>query len=306
MVECKKQNARIKKTNLVWSDFMDKNLYELSERIHYTKPDESTDRPILALISGSKYSLMVDAGASPDHTNNFINRILEQKLAYPDFCVLTHWHWDHSFGASALTCPLISHEISAKELLAQKEFAWDNISIAERVAKGLETPMIKDHLIVEYPDENREIVVRIPDILFSDSMEIDLGGIRCIIKKIGGDHSLDSTIIYIPEEKTVFLGDSTFYNLHTKTPLYNPENVIPLFKYLLSLEAEYFFFSHDEYPSSREAFVEYADVIINLAKATNIITEKDSIIELREAYSELAGTSLPDEDLDLAEAFLKK
>lgn len=285
---------------------MDKNLYELSERIHYTKPDESTDRPVLAIISGSKYSLMLDAGASPDHSTNFINRVLEHRLAYPAFCVLTHWHWDHSFGASALECPVIAHEAAAKELLAQREYAWDNVSIKGRVEKGIEIPMIEEHLIIEYPDENREIDVRIPDILFSDSMTIDLGDIHCLIKKVGGDHSADSTVVYIPEEKVLFLGDCTFYNLHTKKPVYKPENVIPLFEYLLSLDVEYYFFSHDEYPSTRSSFVEYAEVIINLAKAAVLTKEKNNISALREAYSEIAGSSLPNEDLDLAEAFLER
>lgn len=285
---------------------MDKNLYEFSERIHYTKPDSDTDRPILAIISGTKYSLMVDAGASPDHTSNFINRILEHKLAYPSFSVLTHWHWDHSFGAASLDCPIIAHELTAQELLAQKNYTWDTPAINERVEKGLEIPMIRDHLIVEYSDENREIDIRIPDILFNGGLDIDLGDIHCVIKSVGGDHSLDSATIYIPEEKLLFLGDCTFYNLHTKLPVYTPERVIPLFEYLLSLDAEYYFFSHAEYPITRASFIEYADLVMNLASAYQQTEAENTLEAIKRAYSEISGSSIPDEDIELAEAFLKR
>jgi len=285
---------------------MDKNLYEFSERVHYTKPDSETDRPVLAVISGSKYSLMVDAGASPDHASNFINRILEHKLAYPSFSVLTHWHWDHSFGAVSLECPIIAHELAEKELVAQREFTWDTPSINNRVETGLEIPMIRDHLIVEYPNENREIEIRIPDLLINDCLKIDLGGLHCIIKSVGGDHSLDSLVIYIPEEKLLFLGDCTFYNLQTKLPVYTPERVLPLFEYLLSLDVEYYFFSHDEYPTARASFIEYADIIMNLAKAFEMAKEENTLVALKAAYSKLVDARIPDDYIELAEAFLRR
>jgi glyoxylase-like metal-dependent hydrolase (beta-lactamase superfamily II) len=42
---------------------------------------------------------------------------------------------------------------------------------------------------------------------FEDEVQIDLGGITCIIKHVGGDHADDSVVIYIKEEKILFLGD---------------------------------------------------------------------------------------------------
>ena len=41
------------------------------------------------------------------------------------------------------------------------------------------------------------------DITFKDGLEIDLGGTNCIIENIGGCHSEDSSLVYIPEEKTI-------------------------------------------------------------------------------------------------------
>ena len=46
-------------------------LKRLTDRIYYIPNDSKTDRPVLGLICGDKYSLVVDAGNSPTHANEF-------------------------------------------------------------------------------------------------------------------------------------------------------------------------------------------------------------------------------------------
>lgn len=42
-------------------------LVRVSERFVYLPPYQETDRPVLAAISGDKYTLIIDAGNSADH-----------------------------------------------------------------------------------------------------------------------------------------------------------------------------------------------------------------------------------------------
>ena len=44
----------------------------------------------------------MDAGHSADHTREFYRALEEAGLPLPELTVLTHWHWDHTFGMHAV------------------------------------------------------------------------------------------------------------------------------------------------------------------------------------------------------------
>ena len=74
------------------------NLINVTERISYYPFERERDRPILGYIRGDKWSLAVDAGHSEAHTKKFYSALNESGLPLPELTVLTHWHWDHTFG----------------------------------------------------------------------------------------------------------------------------------------------------------------------------------------------------------------
>ena len=77
------------------------NLNRLTERIWVYPYEEERDRPNLIYIQGDKWSLAVDAGHSADHTREFYKALEEAGLPLPELTVITHWHWDHTFGMHA-------------------------------------------------------------------------------------------------------------------------------------------------------------------------------------------------------------
>ena len=46
-------------------------------------------------------------------------------------------------------------------------------------------------------------------------MEIDLGGITCIVEHVGGVHAPDSSIIYVVEDKVLFLADCVYQDFYS-------------------------------------------------------------------------------------------
>ena len=66
----------------------------------------------------------------------------------------------------------------------------------------------------EYKD-TRNIKVVPASIEFENELYIDLGGIEARLIHISGPHSRDSVVLYIPEEKILFLGDSHSKDLYT-------------------------------------------------------------------------------------------
>jgi glyoxylase-like metal-dependent hydrolase (beta-lactamase superfamily II) len=99
---------------------------------------------------------------------------------------------------------------------------------------------------------NREITFPLPDIIFEKTMTIDLGNITCIIEHVGGDHAKDSCIIYVQEEKTLFLGDCLYANLYAEKWNYTAEQASLLIKKIEAYDAETYILSHHARPCTRQ------------------------------------------------------
>lgn len=70
------------------------------------------------------------------------------------------------------------------------------------------------HFQKEYEGKD-EVDIVLSDVQFEDRMVINLGGLTADIFYTVSPHSEDTVCVYIPEEKVLFLGDSTsedFFN----------------------------------------------------------------------------------------------
>ena len=181
-------------------------LQQLSPNIYYMPHDHGTDRPALGLIVGTRQVLMIDAGNSTAHAEAFFKACGDMGLPRPSLLALTHWHWDHVFGADFLSLPTIAHAATQDKLREMAAYTWDDESLDARVRAGLETPFCAENIKKEF-GERRGIRIRLADILFDTHLTVSLGGRRCEIFHLGGEHSPDCSVAYCPEERVMFLGD---------------------------------------------------------------------------------------------------
>lgn len=186
---------------------------KFSDRIYIQPPEHYTDRPNVGLIIGDKYTLMFEAGNSSDNVQLLKSRLEEQGLPQPDFVAVSHWHWDHSFGMHAWGVPTIAGNKTNEYLKKVSQWLWDDNSMADRVEKGEDIVFCNEMIKREFADRNK-INVMPADIVFTDKMTIDLGGIECQLIHCAGPHADDSVLCYIPSEKFVFLGDSNGKDLY--------------------------------------------------------------------------------------------
>jgi len=224
---------------------------KINDRIYYVTHEEETDRPVIGIIVGDNKVLIVDAGNSAKHSEMVLDFMKSNNIPYPDYCILTHWHWDHVFGADNLKSILVAHEKTTEKLEEMKGYSWDDDSLAERVRTGEEIEFGAEHIKVEFEDRN-EIKIRIPDISFSEKMVFDLGGVTCEVIHVAGDHSPDSTVVYIPQEKIVFLGDCLYENLYSNPERYTYDNVFKLVDKLLAIDADIFIEAHTSLKKRKE------------------------------------------------------
>ena len=131
---------------------------------------------------------------------------------------LTHWHWDHSFGSAAVRVPVIAYADSAAELELQAGYDWSDAALDARVADGRELVFCRDMIKVEIPDRS-DLEIVVPTVIVNDRHTVDVGGVTAVIEHVGGDHAPDSCVVYVPEDRVLFLGDCLYQRLHAPQPL---------------------------------------------------------------------------------------
>ncbi|MFP3339793.1 hypothetical protein R0J91_17575, partial [Micrococcus sp. SIMBA_131] len=77
-------------------------------------------------------------------------------------------------------------------------------------------------------------------------LEIDLGGVTCVLQHVGGDHAADSVVVYIKEEKILFLGDCFYPDIFSSKTNYTVKTTNRLLDVLEGFEAEWVILSHGE------------------------------------------------------------
>ena len=175
-------------------------LNKLTERIWVYPFEEERDRPNLAYIRGNRWSLAVDAGHSAEHTLAFYKELEDAGLPLPSLTVLTHWHWDHTFGMHAVHGLTLANERTNRYLL---EFR-DRL---EKEGTGFFLDM-DETIRREYAD-GKPVVVTPADLVFSGEMLLDPGGCPVRVFQAEAPHTDDATLVDIPGEKVLILGDST-------------------------------------------------------------------------------------------------
>ena len=175
-------------------------LKRLTERIWYMPYEEERDRPNLCYVKGDRWSLAIDAGHSAAHVREFYALLEKENLPLPGLTVLTHWHWDHTFGMHAVNGLTLANEKTNAYLAEWK----DKI---EKNGPG-EFLALDESIRREYPD-GTEVIVREADMVFSGEVVLDPGGCRIRVIQAEAPHTDDSTLIYAEQDKTLFLGDCT-------------------------------------------------------------------------------------------------
>ena len=174
-------------------------LNRLSECVWFFPYEEERDRPNLGYVRGDRWSMAVDAGHSEDHVRAFYRALEEENLPLPSLTLLTHWHWDHTFGMHAVHGLCLAGERTngylrqAREKL-QREGAEAFLSLDERIR-------------AEYRG-GRPMVITGADLVFSGEMLLDLGNCPVRVFEAEAPHTDDSALICLPEEKILFLGDA--------------------------------------------------------------------------------------------------
>jgi glyoxylase-like metal-dependent hydrolase (beta-lactamase superfamily II) len=222
-------------------------LTRISERVYWMQPG-LPDRPSLCAVVGARRTLMLDAGSSRAHARQFLEALGQEHVARPSAVVYTHSHWDHVLGGSELDGMVIAHALTAQLLQELAARDWTDEGLDRRVAAGQSSVQHSEHVKAELPSP-RAVEVVPADIVFRDSLQIELGGVTVTVRHVGGDHSADSCVMYVEPDRVLVLGDCI---CDSPTGALTSELAFPLFDAILGFDAAIYVEGHHPVISSRE------------------------------------------------------
>lgn len=220
-------------------------LQRASEHVWWFTPDDRTDRPALAAVAGRTATALLEVGASVEHTSSFLAALAPLDLPPVRTAVLTHWHWDHSFGGAALDVPIIAQRETAAELARQAAFDWSDAALDARVEAGQEIAFCRDMIRREIPDRS-DLEIVLPQVVFDDRLELDLGGVHVTVEHVGGDHAADSAVMHVREDELIVLGDCLYQRLYADEPYLKPASVLALTARIQAFGAKLAIEGHDD------------------------------------------------------------
>ena len=217
-------------------------LMQLTPHCWYSNSEPETDRPSLGyILSDTGKSIAVDAGNSPGHYNEFLECVRDHGFPDPSFCVITHWHWDHTLGISAVTVPVIACDLTQEHLLEMR--SWSRKEI-------LDFYNSEEYVRAEYPSADL-ITPSAAGIVFKDSLTINLDSLEIILRHVEGSHSDDSVLVYIPKDGMIYAGDSSAGDFSKPNIAYDPVLLEKYTDTVLNMDFSCFLHSHRQ-PLNRE------------------------------------------------------
>lgn len=176
-------------------------LQRISEHVWIFPFNSSKDRPNLGYICGAKMALAVDAGHSSAHVEEFYDAIKAEGLPLPEITVITHWHWDHTYGIHAVNGKTMARtETNAKLAQIRREMSREPAKVREFLNSD---PTVRR----EYAGGVPVIVVPADENIQEDRI-IDLGGVTAELIIAESPHTDDALLVYVPEDNVLFVGDA--------------------------------------------------------------------------------------------------
>ena len=225
-------------------------LKQLTDRVYYLPWSRETDQPNLYYIHGRDFSVAVDAGQSKRHVRLFYGALRQAGLPLPRYTVITHWHWDHTFGLAYIAGESIAHCLTVEQLKKVQHWAWTDEAMRERERTGEDIAFCNECIRKEYPDL-KDIAVSLPHMGIEVPQTLDMGDMQLHLLPVDSPHSRDSLLAYLPREKVLFVGAADCGDYYENGGLAEPHRLKAYLDVIRPLDYTLCCIGHDA-PESRE------------------------------------------------------
>lgn len=148
----------------------------------------------MGFIVTSEGVVVIDTGMTPEIGREFLADIRKKTDQPIRYVIFTHYHYDHVDGASAFQGP-------GTQFVAQ-----------ENLIGNLKTLKALERVNQTVLGSASEAPTVYPDIAYRDSMTLTVGGREIQLFHALGETN-DATLVWLPEDRVVFIGDLNNANL---------------------------------------------------------------------------------------------
>jgi glyoxylase-like metal-dependent hydrolase (beta-lactamase superfamily II) len=238
-------------------------MIKISDKIYYLPHCNESGRPTMGYIKGTKHSLMIDSGSSHRHVTEYLSELDKEQFPHPNFVAVTHWHFDHTYGLSALSIPVIACNNTNAKLKQMRNWKWDENSMEERVVNLSEPKACQERIKKEYSDLSL-IKIKTADIVFDKHLTLDLGEVTCDMICTESSHTDDCVLFFIPEEKVIFVGDAGYSNSTEQGHTYEKKKLKKFIELLEALDFDTLVNGHWSHESRASALSDYYEILEEL------------------------------------------
>jgi len=149
--------------------------------------------PNIGIVQGRKAVLVVDSGMGPQNGKVTLAEVRKLNPNAPLYLTTTHFHPEHVSGFQAFP----QSGVLLRPAVQQDELVNDSAPLMSLFSKmsPVHAALLKD------------VRMRLPDITFRDSIEIDLGGVTARLFVTGPAHTRADNFILVKEDGVLFGGD---------------------------------------------------------------------------------------------------
>ena len=161
----------------------------------FIQPNGATNA---GFIVGEEGIIVIDSLMTPSLAIRLLSEIRNVSKAPIRYLVDTHYHGDHVFGNQYFVpAPIIGHENCRTELIEKFDANMN------RYTSG------RPELIPELS----QIRMTLPDVTFSDRMDLRLGDREINMIYLGRAHSAGDILLHLPQDGVLYAGDIAFHRV---------------------------------------------------------------------------------------------
>lgn len=227
------------------------SLIKITDRIYCLPYESVSDRPNLYYIKGDQYSVAIDAGNSKAHVEKFYSEIKQMGFVLPTYTIITHWHWDHTFGMWAVHGKTIASKKTQEKLKEVMEWKWTFEEMVQREKEGKDIRFCNEHILYEYADLN-DIKVVLADEVVDAERILDLGGITLTLIAKDSTHSRDSLFILANPDQSFFIGDADCEDYYDNNSMYDGKKLDEMIDFFQSVDYQIHLIGHADMMSKDE------------------------------------------------------
>ncbi|MBM7632345.1 MBL fold metallo-hydrolase [Geomicrobium sediminis] len=258
-------------------------LNQINQSNYYLANDDARERPALGLVCGDKYSLVIDAGNSAQHAREFLLEVRALNVPPVKYVVITHGHWDHFLGMNEFEdASIIVNSLTNETIKQWQRYSFDDESLQRYKDSSLITDQCVEVIVDEIPERESFKLVS-PDIIFQNQFTIDLGNKVCLLETIKETHTDDSTIVYVPDDKVIYLGDCAYGTTTNSLFHYKQSHLLPMIESITKYEANDSLLGHESICDQNEMNV-YWNELTSTSRVVDSTSMEEALDSFKKEY----------------------